>query len=148
MNNSLSNISKVSINGKLFHLGMNSKEFTFLSNVQKQRLEQVWIVIINNALDELVKIQEYDQRKLTIDISSDDQNIIVKFQDNAGGISPNIIENLFEPLVSTKESGGLGIGLNIAKKIVEEQEGNIVAYNQDDGAIFKVTLPLMQKEEV
>ena len=34
----------------------------------------------------------------------------------------------------------MGIGLNIAKKIVDEQEGIMEAYNQDDGAVFEIKL--------
>jgi len=142
VNSEVNTVSKVFINEKEFHLGMDKKELIFLSNVQKQRLEQVWIVIINNAMDELIKIEDYEKREFHISIVKEDKNIIVKFQDNAGGISNEILPVLFDPLSSTKESGGIGIGLNIAKQIVQEQDGMITAYNKDKGAVFEVTLPL------
>ncbi|MBD3840409.1 MAG: hypothetical protein IE909_00745 [Campylobacterales bacterium] len=42
---------------------------------------------------------------------------------------------------STKESSGVGVGLRIAKKIIDEQNAKIEAYNQNNGAVFKIQLP-------
>ena len=48
---------------------------------------------------------------------------------------------IFEPFKGTKESSGMGIGLSIAKKIIQDQgDCKIEAYNEDNGAVFKVTL--------
>lgn len=136
-------ISKIFLNGKLFDIdSMDKNEETFISKVQKQRVEQVWIIIINNALDELIKIEDYEKRLFTINIYEEKGSVFVRFKDNAGGIPLEIIENIFEPFMSTKEHSGMGVGLNIAKKIVEEQEGKIVAYNEDKGAVFEVNLPI------
>ena len=142
-------ITPIMINNTIFDLDHNKDEHIFISFVQKQRIEQVWIVIINNALDELVKVGTYEKRKLliTIDYNKDKSEIIVKFKDNAGGISSNIIDHIFDPFISSKEHGGMGIGLNVAKRIIEEQKGGIIAYNEDGGAVFEVKLPL-QGEEV
>ncbi|QOY51611.1 sensor histidine kinase [Candidatus Sulfurimonas baltica] len=134
-------ISKIYLNKKEFNLSFNMKEFVFLSNVQEQRIEQVWVVMVNNALDELQKKESYDDRELFIDCKEEDENIIVTFKDNAGGIDAEILNNIFEPFVSSKPQGGMGIGLSIAKKIVLDQKGDIDAYNDKDGAIFKITLP-------
>lgn len=135
-------ISKIYLNGKVFDIDMlNKNEESFICKVQKQRLEQVWIIIINNALDELVKIENYDKRLFVINIYEEKGFVYVRFKDNAGGISPDVIDDIFEPFMSTKEHSGMGVGLNIAKKIVEEQGGEIVAFNEDNGAIFQVTLP-------
>ncbi len=142
LHNTAKQISNIYINGKQFNSQLDREEFEYLSEVQKQRIEQVWIVIINNALDELIKMDDYENRKLEIFISSNEQNIIVKFKDNAGGIDLEILPKIFEPLISTKQSGGIGIGLNVAKKIIEDQDGEILAYNDDEGAIFEVILPL------
>ena len=109
---------------------------------KKQRIEQVWIVVVNNALDELLKIEEYEHRLIDISIecSSDKKYIVVKIKDNAEGISGDIIDSIFEPFISSKESSGMGIGLNIAKKIIDEQDGQILAYNENDGAVFEIRL--------
>ena len=134
--------SKIYLNNNLFKLDSEKDLYEFYSDIQKQRIEQVWIVIINNALDELVKIDNYESRKLFIDISQVEGNILIRFKDNAGGIQNNIIKKIFDPFVSSKQSGGIGVGLNIAQKIVEEHQGFIKAYNEDDGAVFEIRLKI------
>jgi PAS domain S-box-containing protein len=140
--NSINQITNLYLNGKKFDINMDKNQFIFNAKVQKQRIEQVWIVIIKNALDQLIYIDDYETRKLTIDLSSQDGQIIIKFKDNGGGINKDILENIFEPFVSFKEHGGIGVGLNIAKKIVEDQNGEIRAYNEDNSAVFEVKLKL------
>ena len=93
-------------------------------------------------MDQLIYIDDFEKRKFTIDISSTNDEIFVKFKDNGGGIDKSILENIFEPFVSFKEHGGIGVGLNIAKKIIEDQNGTIIAYNEDEGAVFEVRLKL------
>ncbi|GGD44391.1 hypothetical protein GCM10012288_18390 [Malaciobacter pacificus] len=139
-------VSKIYLNNKLFNINTSSKdEFEFFSIVQKQRIEQVWIIIVNNALDELVKIEDYEKRNLSINIKYESDEIIIRFKDNAGGIKEDIIEDIFEPFMSSKEHSGMGVGLNIAKKIVEEQDGTIIAFNEDEGAVFEVRLKAFEE---
>lgn len=139
--NKIKHVSNLYINGKLFDLDMDKNEFEFMANIQLQRMEQVWIIIINNAMDELMKIENFENRKLLIDISEDDNKITIIFKDNAGGIAQEVLPDIFEPFKGTKESSGMGVGLSIAKKIIRDQ-GNckLEAYNEDNGAIFKITL--------
>ena len=142
-------ISKIFLNDKLFDIdNIDKNGYIFNSNVQKQRLEQVWVIILNNALDELIKIEDYEKRAINISIFEDENNIVIKFKDTAGGINKDIINDIFEPFVSFKEQGGMGVGLNIAKKIVDEQNGEIKAYNQDNGAVFEVVLKKFEEDLV
>ncbi|WP_418180183.1 PAS domain-containing sensor histidine kinase [Aliarcobacter lanthieri] len=145
--NRAKHISKIYINDDLFSIdNIKNDKFSFFSYIQKQRVEQIWIIIINNALDELVKIEDYEKRELRINIFEEDECIVVKFKDNAKGLSKEVINKLFEPFTSSKESGGMGIGLSIAKKIVEEHKGDIRAYNEN-GAVFEVKLKKYKEEE-
>jgi len=142
-------ISKIYINDKLFDIdNIDKNEYIFNSKVQKQRLEQVWVIILNNALDELIKIDDYEKRAIYISIFEDESDIVIKFKDNAGGINKDIINDIFEPFVSLKEQGGMGVGLNIAKKIVDEQSGVIKAYNEDNGAVFEIRLKKFEEDLV
>jgi PAS domain S-box-containing protein len=142
-NNSINQVTNLYLNGEKFDINMDKDKFVFNAKVQKQRIEQVWIVIIKNALDQLVYIDDYESRKFAINISTTTKELIVKFKDNGGGIDSSILETIFEPFVSFKEHCGMGVGLNIAKKIVEDQDGEIIAYNEDDGAVFEVKLKLV-----
>lgn len=138
-------ISKIYLNNKEFTpTNIDKNDFKIFANVQKQRLEQVWIIIINNALDELKNVNDYEQREFRIDLITHNEELIVRFSDNAGGINENIIDKIFDPFVSSKTHSGMGVGLNIAKKIIDDQDGDIIAYNSDIGAIFEVRLKLQQ----
>lgn len=139
-NNRIKQVTKIYLNGVLYSIDSEKEATTYFSIVQKQRIEQVWIIIINNALDELVKIPNYEERRLDIDISYEKNKVIVEFQDNAGGIKEEILTKIFEAFVSNKQSGGIGIGLNVAKKIVEENDGEIFARNITNGAVFRIEL--------
>ncbi|MBN2964805.1 PAS domain S-box protein [Sulfurospirillum sp. T05] len=134
-------IVAIRVNRTPFNLSFSKEAYRFTCKVQKQRIEQVWIIILNNALDELIKIDTFENRLLDIWMHCDKERIIVRFKDNAGGIDAKILPTLFEPFVSTKTSSGMGIGLNIAQKIVGEQKGTIRAFNEDQGAVLEVVLP-------
>jgi len=133
-------ICKIYLNDEEFTLDTPKDKYEFYANIQSQRIEQAWIVIINNALDELQKKDNYDLRALKINISQSNSKLNIKFSDNAGGISEEIIEHLFEPFVSKKPEGGMGVGLSIAKRILDEQNGSIEAYNENGGAVFEIVL--------
>jgi len=130
------------INNTLFDLDLNKDYEIYESSLIKEKIEQVWIIIMNNACDEFEKsIKEYDQRKMIIDIVKKKDKIKVFFKDNASdGIPNEILSNIFDPFVSTKIDKGMGVGLNIAKEIIEEHYGTIKAYNENSLAVFEVEI--------
>ena len=134
-------ICAITLQGDPFVIGMPKGKRRYEVCMQRQRIEQVWIIIINNALDELKKAGPYETRSLVITIEDHEAEVTVRFKDSGGGIDPKILPKIFEPFQSTKTEGGIGIGLNVAKKIVEMHHGTIEAYNEGDGAVFVVTLP-------
>jgi len=141
--NKIKHISPIYINDKKFEINMDKNMFKFFAKVEIQRIEQVWIILINNAMDELVKIKDLNNRRLNINIYEKNNKIIIIFKDTAGGIDNNIIKELFEPFKNTKKSSGIGMGLSIAKRIIDDQNGaTIEAYNEDNGAVFKITLSI------
>jgi signal transduction histidine kinase/HAMP domain-containing protein len=70
--------------------------------------------------------------------------IFIKISDTGSGISPHLITRIFTPFFTTKaEKGGTGLGLPIAKRIIDEIGGKIeVASEEGKGTIFTVTLPI------
>jgi PAS domain S-box-containing protein len=114
--------------------------------VYKNEMIQVIINIVKNAIDELVKIDN----KKNIDISyyKDDKYAHIDIKDNAGGIPADIIKKIFNPYFSTKSKNGTGLGLYMSKIIVNEHlNGNLTAENIDDGALFKISIPLKDSDE-
>ncbi len=145
LHNRSKHITAITILGKTFDISMDEESFEEKFYVEgfKQKLEQVWIIILNNALDELTEQKEnFEERKLELVIDSDDNFAVIQFIDNAGGIDSTMMDKIFDPLVSTKTSSGMGMGLSIAKKIIEEHRGEIRAYNKNDGAVFEIRLRL------
>lgn len=138
-------IVAIRLNDQEFDLSLSKYAYSFMCHVQKQRLEQVWIIILNNALDELIKIESFEKRFLDIKTFQENGKVVVQFKDNAGGIDEKILPRIFEPFESTKESSGIGIGLNIAQQIVTQNGGEILAYNEGEGAVFEVRLPLINE---
>lgn len=138
INNKAKQISRVFINNELFSIGMQKDKYTYTSFIQKQRVEQLWIILLNNALDALDNGLDYEDRRIDIFIENIDAKIKVTIKDNGGGIKEEILEHIFDPFIGTKKHGGLGIGLNVAKKIVDDQDGDINIYNDDNGAVIEV----------
>ncbi|RXJ90256.1 PAS domain-containing sensor histidine kinase [Arcobacter sp. CECT 8983] len=138
-------ISKIYLNNKEFTpTNIDKNDFEAFAKVQKQRIEQVWIIIINNALDALKSIKDYEQRELRIDVFVESDEVVIRFSDNAGGVDEKIIDKIFDPFVSSKTHSGMGVGLNIAKKIIDDHKGEILVYNNDKGAVFDVKLKLQE----
>lgn len=133
--------TNVFLNGKDYFDEIEDEVKTFIINAQPNRLKQVWLTVIENAMDELVKIEDFKDRKLYIDFFENDNKLTVKFKDNAGGIKDEIIENIFSAFKNSKDSSGVGIGLKIAKTIIDEHDNiTIDAYNEDNGAVFEFNI--------
>jgi signal transduction histidine kinase len=78
---------------------------------------------------------------LNVTLSPNSSLVEVEFADTGPGISSDALEQIFEPYYSTKETG-IGLGLPLTKKIIEEHGGQIsVKSEPDSGATFTVTLP-------
>ncbi len=142
--NKAKQISKIYVQNEPFELGMNKERYSFIATIQKQRIEQVFIIILNNALDVLKVIEDFEARSLKITLEDQDECIVVRFQDTGGGISDEILPKIFDLFQSSKEEGGLGIGLNVAKHIIDDHNGKIIPSNHENGALFEVYLPKEQ----
>ncbi|WP_394986207.1 sensor histidine kinase [uncultured Helicobacter sp.] len=84
---------------------------------------QVVFVLLNNAIDAF-KESKHDKntRFVEISINPKDENLTISVKDNAGGIKLDDIQKIFEPYFTTKhKSVGTGIGLYMARQIIEKQ---------------------------
>lgn len=105
------------------------------------RLQQAILNILNNAKDALI---DTDPKVKKIRFSSEikDNTVIIEIEDNAGGITIEPIEKIFEPYYSTKKKNSSGIGLYMTKTIIENQMGGTIeANNSDKGAHFRIQFP-------
>ena len=75
-------------------------------------------------------------------VDSNDRNVDIAITDSGEGIPPENIEKIFDPFVTTKEMG-MGIGLAISKKIIEDHGGKIKVKSQLlTGTTFTISLPI------
>jgi two-component system OmpR family sensor kinase len=109
--------------------------------IDKSRIQQVLSILLDNAT-------KYSAPDTPIEVSvcAKDTVITVAVKDLGDGISAAEVENIFERFVRfNRQNEGLGLGLPIAKAIVEAHGGQIsVVSVQAEGSIFSVTLPLGQ----
>ena len=104
--------------------------------VDRQRLEQVLLNLLRNAL-EAVRDQEDGQVSLSAHLDGAGARIVVA--DNGPGIDDDVVERIFEPFFTTKETG-TGLGMAIAHKIVDMHGGHL-GINGKDGARITLVLP-------
>ncbi len=102
-------------------------------------LSQIILALISNA-KYIFKQRDIKNGKIEIGFYKKDDYIIIEVSDNAGGIQLKPISSLFEPFQSTKSSTQSGIGLYMAKKILNSYNSTISAINENGGAKFTITL--------
>ena len=82
--------------------------------------------------------------KIHIDLNSNHEAVIVSFEDEGVGIPIDLMEKIWDPFFTTKETGS-GLGLGIVKKIIELHGGDIEIRNRTEGgARVLIILPLQQ----
>jgi len=107
----------------------------------KNELIQVLLNIFNNSKD-AIKEQNIKNGLVTISLEENEKSVIIKIQDNGGGIKQDIIDRVFEPYFTTKfQSEGTGIGLYMSKMIIEESmQGKIKLENIKNGVLTTIEL--------
>lgn len=112
--------------------------------VDPVQVQQLLLNLMRNALDAMA---EMPNRRLAIGSAPDKEGMVrITMSDNGPGISPEITRRLFQPFVSTKDSG-MGLGLSICHTIVTSHEGRIWAETSDlGGTAFNFTLPSAELE--
>jgi len=110
--------------------------------VDSQQMQQVLLNLILNAIDAMPEggIITISGKNI-IDKRQKKPSVLVCIQDNGAGISKDKIETIFDPFYTTKPTG-LGLGLSIVYRIINEHDGEIkVESKQSIGTKFYITLP-------
>ncbi len=106
-----------------------------------QELIQVIMNLIKNTQDAVIE-KKIERPILKFLIKEDENNVLIRIQDNAGGIDEDKIDKIFDVYFSTKGKGGSGLGLYMSKEIIQKSmQGNIQVENVKDGALFVISLP-------
>jgi len=101
-------------------------------------LQQVLTNVLLNARDAVAQ-----GGNVWVNVDEESERVVIRIRDDGKGIPVEIVDRIFEPLVTTKRGqGGTGLGLAISRRIVTASDGEItVQSSPGDGAEFSITLP-------
>ena len=115
-----------------------------LLDLDPERIRQVLSNLIANAL-------RYTARDGFIRICSEkggneeDRFVLLTVEDNGTGIAPDVLPNVFDRFYKSRDSSGTGLGLPIARHLVEALGGAITAESRSgQGTVFRITLPVVE----
>jgi len=117
----------------------------FADNLAKPKIyvsamNQVWMNIIDNALDAL---EGQDDARLEITTERDREFIVVTITDNGPGIPKEIQDKIFDAFYTTKPVGkGTGLGLEIVRQILRRHDGEVKVKSVPGQTSFEVCFPL------
>ena len=132
----------------------DSKQLTFTEAIESSELfvegdshalHRLFLILIDNA----VKYTPTG-RSITVGLMRSDNSALAEFRDTGIGISANDLPNIFERFyradkARSREFGGVGLGLSIARWVAEAHRGSIeVQSTPGTGSVFTVRLPLLQ----
>ncbi|WP_415718918.1 ATP-binding protein [Maridesulfovibrio sp.] len=115
-------------------------------HADRRKLQEAFINLLINA------VQAIGEQPGSINVTArmDSENTIIRICDTGQGMSPEIMERIFDPFFSTKEIGqGTGLGLYIVYGIIEKHQGSIrTESNPNEGTSFYITLPLDKEHKL
>ena len=133
-------------------------EFTFTFDDDLKR--DLWIPIYLNHLEQVVIIlmdnavkYSLDRKEIILSLSKGEEHVEIAVQDFGMGMTEEDRKKVFSRFyrvdkARSRERGGNGLGLSIAKELIESYDGEIsVTTLLNHGSIFKITLPLTKKDK-
>ncbi|MBI4982446.1 MAG: HAMP domain-containing protein, partial [Candidatus Omnitrophica bacterium] len=148
IDNTLELMREEFINKKI-NLNYSLQNDNFPIEADPERLKQVFMNLIINSINAMPQggsLAVSIEKREPLQAESIPARIEVRIKDTGKGISGELLRKLFEPLHTTKD-GGMGLGLTISRKIVEEHGGNIDVESEiDRGTTFIVRLPYSKLE--
>jgi signal transduction histidine kinase len=103
------------------------------------QLVQAIVNLLQNAGDAMVGV---DRRILSINAGVENEQVRIAVSDTGTGILPGNQSKIFEPFFTTKGNQGTGLGLYIAKQVIEEHRGTVDVRTSTRGTSFVISLPL------
>jgi signal transduction histidine kinase len=102
-------------------------------------LNQVWANLIDNAIDAVAP-----SGHIEVTAAHERERVVVRIIDDGAGIPPEIQARIFDPFFTTKPVGqGTGLGLDIARRLVQRQDGELDFQSRPGRTEFRVSLPFV-----
>jgi signal transduction histidine kinase len=135
---SAAQLRRLDLRGKNIRIELQTGTVLPAVRGDSNQLLQVFLNIINNALDSMLEI---DGGTLTVRTLVENGNVVILFSDTGPGIRDARL--VFDPFYTTKPVGqGTGLGLSICYGFIQDHGGHITCYNRPEGgATFRIELP-------
>jgi two-component system NtrC family sensor kinase len=122
------------------HASITLAEYLPCVSADRDSLHQVFLNLVNNSCDAMPNGGELE---IATRYLPHNQQVEIMFSDSGAGIALDVVEHLFEPMFTTKQSGS-GLGLVIARDIIAEHRGRIELVSGSSGAVFLLALPVAE----
>ncbi len=118
-------------------------EDEILVMANESRLGQVFLNLLINAA-QAIALGDSQNQRIFVRTARHGEGVVVEVSDTGSGMSPEVIERIFNPFFTTKPIGvGTGLGLSICRNIVESMGGRIeVTSRLGKGSTFRISMPL------
>ncbi len=145
----LNQVIRDAVELQAYHLRVDNMEVKLdldpalpMTEADPHRLQQVVINLITNAHHAMRETE--GAHVLSISTRAVDGRLVAEFSDTGPGIPADILPLVFDPFFTTKKLGeGTGLGLSICYGIITEHGGTIEALNGEQGATFRIELPIV-----
>ena len=134
------NIKLLSEINKSIEINLNKKDEEILLVCDKEQISRVFINLIKNSIESIEQKVEKNadfKKKILIDISSNNDHILISIEDNGVGFDKNNIEEILNPYYTTKKNG-TGLGLSIVNKIINDHKGELEFIPINNGAKIQI----------
>ena len=134
------NIKLLSEVNKSIEINLNKKDEEILLECDKEQISRVFINLIKNSIESIEQKVEKNpdfKKKILIDISSNNDHILISIEDNGVGFDKNNIKEILNPYYTTKKNG-TGLGLSIVNKIINDHKGELEFIPINNGAKIQI----------
>ena len=134
------NIKLLSEINKSIKINLNKKDEEILLECDKEQISRVFINLIKNSIESIEQKVEKNpdfKKKILIDISSNNDHILISIEDNGVGFDKNNIKEILNPYYTTKKNG-TGLGLSIVNKIINDHKGELEFIPINNGAKIQI----------
>ncbi|MEZ4741608.1 MAG: HAMP domain-containing sensor histidine kinase [Bdellovibrionota bacterium] len=125
---------------------LKSIKSKILVECKPSQIENAFLRILENSF---YAIKDLNESWIEIDFIEQELNFNIKITDSGIRFSDDIADKIFQPFFTTKEVGeGSGLGLNVAKGIIDDHGGEIVFDRDSKNTSFIVTLPKAKRSHI
>ncbi|WP_440936558.1 ATP-binding protein [Candidatus Pelagibacter sp.] len=144
------NIKLLSEINKSIEINFNKKNDEILLECDKEQISRVFINLIKNSIESIEQKVEKNpdfKKKILIDISSNNDHILISLEDNGVGFDKNNIKEILNPYYTTKKNG-TGLGLSIVNKIINDHKGELEFIPINNGAKIQIRFYLNDNRNI